>query len=268
MPARVKYPVLRFKENLQGQDYVVGDPHGSFDLLEEGLKVIRFDRSRDRLFSIGDNIDRGEDSARTLQYLDQSWFYSLRGNHEDELLCLYEDSESYPPEPVVEYHAYHFGGDWWLETDKVFRKSFLEAIEELPIVIEIQTASGLVGLVHGEAPIGMSWETFIRNIECRHSSVIEQALWGRTRITEENQSGVAGIERVFTGHTPRFFPIALGNVILLDTGAFERTRGLIHGALTIVPATFSPEQLEACDMDVDAPDGCYLPSRKSFAETI
>ncbi len=45
--------------NQAGRDFVVGDVHGCFRTLECALLEIEFDPSRDRLFGVGDLVNRG-----------------------------------------------------------------------------------------------------------------------------------------------------------------------------------------------------------------
>jgi serine/threonine protein phosphatase 1 len=54
--------IKKFELNEKGRDFVVGDIHGCFDLLSNNLKEIGFDESVDRLFSVGDLVDRGKQS--------------------------------------------------------------------------------------------------------------------------------------------------------------------------------------------------------------
>jgi len=49
--------------NKKGRDFVCGDIHGCFDQLEEKLSQVNFDKSTDRLFCVGDLIDRGHDAT-------------------------------------------------------------------------------------------------------------------------------------------------------------------------------------------------------------
>ena len=63
--------------------FVVGDIHGEITMLNEKLAEIGFDKERDTLISVGDLIDRGEDSLACLALIQESWFKSVRGNHED-----------------------------------------------------------------------------------------------------------------------------------------------------------------------------------------
>src|SRR3546814_14755908 len=72
--------------NKVGSDFIVGDLHGCLDLLQVELDRVGFDRAKDRLFSVGDLIDRGPDSMGCLRLLREPWFFAARGNHEDMLL--------------------------------------------------------------------------------------------------------------------------------------------------------------------------------------
>ncbi len=69
--------------NTRGRDFIVGDLHGSLAMLETLLRHVGFDAARDRLFSVGDLVDRGADSAGCLALLDEPWFFAVLGNHEE-----------------------------------------------------------------------------------------------------------------------------------------------------------------------------------------
>lgn len=62
--------------------YAVSDLHGQWNTFEKGLKEIGFTED-DRLYLIGDAIDRGEDGIRILQYIkDHENMDLIIGNHE------------------------------------------------------------------------------------------------------------------------------------------------------------------------------------------
>jgi serine/threonine protein phosphatase 1 len=77
---------LRIPKNTRGRDLVVGDLHGHRALLEAELERMDFDPARDRLFSVGDLIDRGPDSLGTASLIGEPWFFAVLGNHELMLL--------------------------------------------------------------------------------------------------------------------------------------------------------------------------------------
>lgn len=85
-PLRHLRRCLCLPANPRGRDFVVGDLHGHRRLLDDVLHGIGFDPVRDRLFSVGDLVDRGPDSLGTLALLEEPWFHAVAGNHELMLL--------------------------------------------------------------------------------------------------------------------------------------------------------------------------------------
>ena len=69
--------------NRAGTDYVVGDIHGCYGLLQAALERLDFDTACDRLFCVGDLIDRGPDSRACLELVFEPWLHAVRGNHEE-----------------------------------------------------------------------------------------------------------------------------------------------------------------------------------------
>ena len=57
---------LKVPRNALGRDFAVGDVHGCFTRLQQGLDQLGFDPTRDRLFSVGDLVDRGPECESVL----------------------------------------------------------------------------------------------------------------------------------------------------------------------------------------------------------
>lgn len=72
----------RMIANIRGRDLAVGDIHGHFQRLQQCLDAVGFDPAVDRLFSVGDLVDRGPHSEAALDWLAQPWFHAVQGNHE------------------------------------------------------------------------------------------------------------------------------------------------------------------------------------------
>lgn len=226
--------VLRLPENTKGRDFVVGDIHGSFDLLSTALARVNFDPEVDRLFCVGDLVDRGEYSHLAAEFLKLPSVYCTRGNHEDMFLEVYEKEY---PEAVIRAMTMRNGMSWWHDVPQELRAELIAAFRELPLVIEIQSSRGTVGFLHADVPAGMDWPTFLARIEAGDSKVIETALWGRSRVEHDDPSGVPGVGRLFVGHTPQHDGIKrCGNVYYIDTAAVFGAMGHAPGKLSLTNA--------------------------------
>ncbi|HEJ2342358.1 TPA: metallophosphoesterase [Pseudomonas aeruginosa] len=255
-----RFHVARLPLNRHGRVFAIGDVHGAFDLVWEGMKMVRFDPQVDMIISVGDLIDRGTGSHRVPKFLRQPYVRAVCGNHEAMLIDLYSKGE--PPHEILQFAARHNGFAWWLGTDRATRQAVLDAIRKLPLVIELETTRGNVGVVHAEVPIGMSWQAFVARVEAGDKQTIHSALWGDARIKQRDQSGVQGIGRVFVGHRIQWQGLQrLGNVYALDTGATfaeiapEDARGARLTFANMAMATVKLDKPPISSARVDSRDG-------------
>ncbi len=208
--------VARFSRNATGRDFVVGDLHGCFATLERLLGRVGFDPAVDRLFSVGDLVDRGPDSRAALDWLAKPWFHVVRGNHEQFVL------DSRIPMELAQWVA-HNGGGWWCALDDAERARFHEAMGALPWIIEIETARGTVGIVHADVPYDLDWPAFRAALERGDPRAMEYALWARKRVRDlaagRPVPRIDGIDLVITGHTPIATAAESEGFVFLDTGA-------------------------------------------------
>ncbi|MES2203728.1 MAG: metallophosphoesterase [Pseudomonadota bacterium] len=83
------YPhLVKVPGNKEGDDWIITDPHGSLALVEKIVDDLLLEKNN-RLFICGDYVDRGEESFKLLQYLENKIgapIFLIRGNHEDMLL--------------------------------------------------------------------------------------------------------------------------------------------------------------------------------------
>lgn len=222
----------KIPRNLQGRDFVAGDIHGTFDVLTKALQAVQFDPKVDRLFLVGDLIDRGRYSLASLAFLEQPWVYAVRGNHEQMFIELFYVGQ--PDKDLWAWHIQRNGMGWTKELTPAQREALLRKFLSLPYVMEIDTGRGRVGLLHAEVPIGMNWHEFTERISLGDDKVIQSAIWGRSRAERNCTDGVRGIDRVFVGHTPQSQGVRqLGNVFIADTAAVFAELGDGPGRLTL-----------------------------------
>lgn len=236
--------IKKLGRNTHGRDFVIGDIHGAFDLVLAAMDRAKFNHKTDRLFSVGDMIDRGPGSDRCAAFLAKPYVHAVRGNHEQMLLDLYADGA---PDPLIlKVVARHNGFSWWLDVSEDRRTEILEAIALLPLAIEIDTERGSVGLIHAEVPIGMAWGEFVERLDANDPDTVQACLWGRERVRNEDENGVEGVGRVYAGHTPVWGgPVRLGNFYCLDSGAVFGLLGDKEGCLTMVEAMAGTQVLLA-----------------------
>ncbi|MFP4137259.1 MAG: metallophosphoesterase [Halomonas sp.] len=206
--------IHRHAENRDGRDFVVGDIHGQYALLQEALQRVDFETSRDRLFAVGDLIDRGPDSFDCLLLALEPWFYGVRGNHEMLAQAALESGSA------SAWVLWLMNGGSWVRRHEAcdVRQRLDAALEQLPYAREVAVAGKRLGIVHAEPPPDWSW------IEDGGEALKEQLVWGRHRIAQQDTTPVEGIDAVVVGHTIVPAPIQLGNVNYIDTGAFETGR--------------------------------------------
>lgn len=230
---------LKLPANTTGNDYIVGDIHGLFYNLMELLDIIGFDKTKDRLFSVGDIIDRGPYSEKMIALLDEPWFYMTLGNHEQMMVksILYSE-DSYT-------QCWLSNGGGWSEL--VIHKKLLkyaQTLNELPLLISVDESEDNTtprfNVCHAEL---IKYNQYGQRILITNSMLDkweinaqqeQYMLWGRSMIDnhynvaqhcynsiEKKHHHMTDLSHTFVGHTiPQTGkPIQLEQHIYLDTGA-------------------------------------------------
>ena len=136
---------LNLPANNLGRDFILADLHGHRALLEDRLADLNFDTRRDRLFSVGDLIDRGPDSPASLALLEESWFFAVRGNHEQMLIDAVHSQKS-----MAWSRWLMNGGDWALHLDEEQLARWAERLDALPLTLTLELDDKRLGLCHAQ----------------------------------------------------------------------------------------------------------------------
>ncbi|OLS62342.1 metallophosphoesterase [Pseudomonas putida] len=223
--------VMYLSRNLHGRDLAVGDIHGHFSRLREALERVAFDPTRDRLFSVGDLVDRGPECEEAPDWLAQPWFHAVQGNHEA-LAIAHVRGE------WLDYRMYlAAGGDWFLDLPDAEQLRFAEVFERLPLALQVETERGPVGLLHADCPVSR-WRDLRPLLEASPvpEKIREVCQWSRLRLKDGNESGVADLRALLVGHTPVTEVKVLGNVWHIDTGGWTKGHFTLLDLATLEPA--------------------------------
>jgi serine/threonine protein phosphatase 1 len=244
----MKNPIKTFQPNLQGRDFVIGDLHGSLSCLVALLEGLKFNADVDRVFSVGDLVDRGPDSLGCLSLVHEPWFHPVFANHEQMML-----------------EAFNGGvyGNFWLQNGGYWGIEALNDVDKLPLVITVELKSGKkIHVIHAELPPNHKiMDATLADPEQVIALAQEQAydgsyfLWGRyifnpvSGVDFSNQAKVKRIvayhhksldvfndklSHIISGHTILQAPMTILGQTNIDTGAYCSYDNPTRAALTCV----------------------------------
>lgn len=214
------------QRNLVGVDFFVGDIHGEYQKLMDALCKVGFDFDKDRLWCVGDLVDRGPDSLKCLLLIDEPWFGTVLGNHESMMIDAVLRSEKMGDRE--RYYAKQMwatnGGEWYyaLEDEyKLLADTFIKVLDEyIPNAILV----GDIGVIHAECPTPL----WLGLGEGKKPYLEEASMWSRSRMTNQSEALVLDVAAVVVGHTPVKQTTVLGNHVYIDGGAcFYPERDLV-----------------------------------------
>lgn len=205
--------------NDTGRDFVVGDLHGCTDALRYLLAQVRFHGAHDRLFSVGDLVDRGEHPVEALTLLEMPWFFAVKGNHEA-VMC--DVADGVLPQTVWD----SVGGAWARALPAEMLSRYAAHVRRLPLARVVGSGERRFNVLHAEFfgdDLTLDAAQFDERTRAR-------LLWGRQLITGRGDPRVQrGLSHTYCGHTPVPEVRTVGAQTFVDTGAF-----LPHGVLSIV----------------------------------
>jgi serine/threonine protein phosphatase 1 len=243
----MKKRIQKLAGNSIGKDYVIGDLHGCYSLLCDLLARIQFNPEFDRLFSVGDLIDRGPESLRCLALLNESWFYPVLGNHEKMLLDFFkpymESGYITEFERDDETGFLDNGGEWvkdyYIRSQRQMQTEFnhcLNLVKQLPTILVVGEANNRFNLIHAEL-FRQDYQTSHQLVwtdqdiddwylkQTIPEAVDHRLLWGRTIMLNlldkvKDIPIYPGLSITFCGHSYDAGVRQALSHICLDTGAY------------------------------------------------
>lgn len=242
----------KIKINSEGRCFFVGDLHGCFLKFQEALLAVNFNYDLDIVVCTGDLIDRGPQNIECLMLLNEPWFYSVMGNHEEmayKALVLQDDYMN---------RVWLSNGGMWIKNLNIEERKhvynlFVEKVSELPYLIEVELRSGdTIGVAHADL-ISNNWLEMPSAI-AKSKKALNDVTWGRNRIgriakcyEEDNYSNmplsILNVTAMIFGHSVVDSPIVNENCLWIDTGAcFGREITLIESKDVILKCTSNLSQ--------------------------
>jgi serine/threonine protein phosphatase 1 len=220
-----------FDANTAGCDFVVSDLHGCFDELMQALNLIQFDFTNDRLFSVGDLIDRGPNSLKTVELMYERWFHCVRGNHEQFMIdALIHDDRG------MARSWFENGGDWRYQHDPQEMQMTAQNLMNLPLVISVGEGADRFNIVHAELTHRVEREYHMERVLVTDQTIDNwefdehdetDMLWGRGMVmlakslnaNKDIRFHDVTLSPTFVGHTQMQQNVMIERQIYLDTSA-------------------------------------------------
>ena len=208
--------------NQAGRDIVVGDVHGCFRTLDRTLREIGFDPACDRLFGVGDLVNRGPHSAEAVKWLEERFAAVVMGNHE-RLIQSWFRAKLLKGRPQ--------SLPWLRKIPPAHYQSWFDAFDAMPLALTIETRHGLVGVVHAEPPNHV-WSVAFDLLERASVAATDVALLGYEMCAEHDAAHsrpIEGLRALVHGHWPVKEVETTLNRWNIDTGA-----GFSNGRLSVI----------------------------------
>jgi serine/threonine protein phosphatase 1 len=199
--------------NSLGKDYIIGDLHGHADMLFDALDRVNFDPDIDRVIAVGDLIDRGPFNVECIMLLDQPWFHSVKGNHEQ----------------FAEHSHFHYvrqtwfknGGSWAIHvlgTDEWM--GYKDTLAALPTAIVVGDGANRYNVVHAEPHHHNGHMTDVSFDATPVPELEADVMWSRTLFTYPHVYKFShNLSTTFVGHSPSNMLVKAGPIFFLDRNA-------------------------------------------------
>lgn len=193
--------------------YFIGDLHGDWKALKFFLDQVSFNY-RDILISVGDLIDRGNNSLEVLSFfLYTPNAYAVLGNHEDMAIRGLVHGDAQWGGCWMQN-----GGIWSLDYPIDMITGLMRKVEDtFPLAMTFRHENTKFGVTHAECPTE-HWEDYVSQAGKYHPWD-KDAIWGRRCIKGGRFTQIKGVNWTIHGHSVRNEVTTIGNQKWIDTGS-------------------------------------------------
>ena len=193
--------------NAEKRVFVIGDLDADYEKFLYALNSVDFDKENDVLISLGDVIDRGNDSLKLLDTFSLLGVHMVLGNHEHMML------ESLIANDPVAYKLWvKNGGDWHLREDTEKLNAACELLIACPLSILLDYKGEKIGLSHTISQHS-DWNTINTNKE----QLVGDYLWDRQVVKQDKLYTNRGVLFSIHGHNATEKPFWIFNTFHIDT---------------------------------------------------
>ncbi len=207
--SRIRYKTI--DGSLYRYIWCVGDIHGCYTLLTSGLSERLFDKTKDLVISVGDNIDRGSENLEVLRLIDEPWFETVVGNHEEIALEAFATQDGNLWD--------RSGGGWFFKLnadEQAEAISLLTQFKILPHVLEVINNNEKHVIAHADYP--SNTYRFGKDVD------YDSTLWSCDRVQNSlrgEHEWITGADEFIFGHMSFEQVMKFSNQVYIDTGAYS-----------------------------------------------
>lgn len=192
--------------------FIVGDLDGNYTKLETELTKVNFKPEEDVLISLGDIIDRGENSTQLVNYFQDIGAHVVLGNHEHMML------ESLLSRDMFALRLWSQNGGKWHQSESVpALLTICKWLLKQPLAIKLEYQGHTIGISH-TLPSSWDWNNFPTDI----NDLSWQLLWDRERFTKRQHISNTGVDFSVHGHNSTQQCRWIGNSLHIDTSYYGK----------------------------------------------
>lgn len=186
---------INLDKNTKGRDLLLADVNGCFKELTKLLEEVEFGKD-DRLFLLGNSINKGLYSYDVVKFINQPNVYSLIGHAEVLMIMAMVEGHSATEREIYMQQWDGNGGEWRHNHTEEELNWVFNQVSKWPLSITIM-GHKKYGLVHSESPFD-DWRIFQK--KPIDFSTLMRTTTGQTILQGERDGDIKQVDSIIAGH--------------------------------------------------------------------